>query len=70
MAREPHTRSVERRERWFADGATALRRTLNAMSMEDLLPSAGQFYAYPLCLTTYGRDAFEGGVSVMSTCRH
>jgi len=53
---------VERRERWFTDGAAALRRTLTAMGMEDSLPSAGQFYACPLCLMTYGRDAFDGGV--------
>lgn len=53
---------MERRERWFTDGAAALRRTLTAMGMEDSLPSAGQFYAYPLCLMTYGRDAFDGGV--------
>ena len=53
---------MERRERWFSDGASALRRTLTAMGMEDSLPSGGQFYACPLCLMAYGRDAFEGGV--------
>jgi hypothetical protein len=53
---------VERRERWFTDGAAALRRTLTAMGMGDSLPPTGQFYACPLCLTAYGRDAFEGGV--------
>jgi HNH endonuclease len=50
-----------RRERWFADGAAALRRTLSASGMEDLLPD-GEFYACPLCLMTYGREAFEHGV--------
>ena len=54
--------NMERRERWFSDGASALRRTLTAMGMEDSLPSGGQFYPCPLCLMAYGRDAFEGGV--------
>jgi hypothetical protein len=53
---------MERRERWFTDGAAALRRTLTTMGMEDSLPSDGQFYACPLCLNAYGREAFEGGV--------
>ena len=50
-----------RRERWFADGAAALRRTLNARGMADSLPR-GEFYACPLCLTAYSRGAFEHGV--------
>lgn len=58
----PDTGNMERRERWFSDGASALRRTLTAMGMEDSLPSGGQFYACPLCLMAYGRDAFQGGV--------
>lgn len=52
---------MERRERWFADGAAALRRTLSAIGMAESLPH-GEFYACPLCLTAYGRDAFEHGV--------
>ena len=54
-------RQQRRRERWFADGAAALRRTLSATGMGDSLPD-GEFYACPLCLMTYGRDALERGV--------
>jgi HNH endonuclease len=56
------TGEVGRRERWFDEGAAALRRTLTAEGMQDELPPAGQFYACPLCLMTYGRQAFDGGV--------
>lgn len=52
---------MERRQRWFADGAVALRRTLNIMGMADSLPP-GDFYACPLCLMAYSRDAFKNGV--------
>lgn len=49
------------RERWFAEGAVALRRTLSGMGMADSLPDS-EFYACPLCLVAYGRDAFEAGM--------
>lgn len=49
------------RERWFTEGAAALRRTLSGMGMADSLPDS-EFYACPLCLVAYGRDAFEAGV--------
>ena len=54
-------RQQRRRERWFSDGAAALRRTLSATGIGDSLPE-GEFYACPLCLVAYGRDAFEHGV--------
>jgi hypothetical protein len=47
-------------DRWFDEGAAALRRALAAMSMQDALPSLGQFYACPLCLTAHGREALDG----------
>jgi hypothetical protein len=50
------------RDRWFAEGAAALRNTLSAHGMQDMLPTAGEFYACPLCLVTYGRDALDHGV--------
>ena len=52
---------MQRRERWFADGAEALRRTLGGMGMADSLPD-GEFYACPLCLQAYGRAALDYGV--------
>ncbi len=55
------TGQVRQRERWFIEGAAALRRTLTANGMQDMLPSTGQYYACPLCLMTYGRDAFDKG---------
>jgi hypothetical protein len=51
---------MERRERWFADGAAALLRTLSGTGMADLLPD-GLFYACPLCLIAYGHEAFTRG---------
>ena len=51
---------MDRRERWFSEGAAALRRTVTAFGHADLLPAPGQFYACPICLTTYNRDALDG----------
>ena len=48
------------RERWFTEGAAALRRTLSGMGMADSLPD-GEFYACPLCLVAYDRAALEAG---------
>jgi hypothetical protein len=53
---------VDRRERWFVQGAAALRRTLTVIGPPDALPPTGEFYACPCCLTAYGRDALHAGV--------
>lgn len=50
---------MDRRQRWFADGAAALRRTTTAIGMDEILPTDGDFYACPCCLTAYGPDALE-----------
>jgi hypothetical protein len=74
---------MDRRERWFAEGAAALRRTLTAIDLPDVLPSTGEFCACPCCLTAYGRDALDarfltvehvpprwaGGRELVLTCR-
>jgi hypothetical protein len=49
----------ERQERWFAEGAGALRRTLAAIGMAEVLPADEDFYGCPCCLTAYGRDALH-----------
>ena len=48
-------------ERWFVEGATALRRTLTAIGGSIPLPPTGEFYACPCCLIAYGRDALAAG---------
>src|SRR6266536_1828070 len=49
-------------ERWFVEGAAALARALAAIGSPGALPSTGEFYACPCCLTMYGRDALDEGV--------
>jgi hypothetical protein len=75
--------SVDRRERWFVEGAAALRQTLTAIGLADALSPTGEFYACPCCLTAYGRDALDarfltvehvpprwaGGRELVLTCR-
>ena len=53
---------VDRRERWFVEGAAALRRTLTTIGLPNLLPPTGEFYACPCCLIPYGRDALNARV--------
>jgi hypothetical protein len=43
---------MDRRQRWFAEGAAALRRTVT-------LPRDGDFYACPCCLLAYDRGALD-----------
>jgi hypothetical protein len=52
----------DRQERWFADGAAALRRTLTALNLPNPLPPTGDFYTCPCCLMAYGRDALDQGI--------
>jgi hypothetical protein len=54
------TRRVERRERWFLEGAAALRRTVAALSGPGDPPfPAGELYACPCCLGLFDRDDLE-----------
>jgi hypothetical protein len=52
----------KRQERWFADGAAALRRTLTTLNLPNPLPPTGEFYACPCCLMAYGRAALDLGI--------
>jgi hypothetical protein len=53
---------VKRRERWFVEGAAALRRSLPAIDRPDFLSLTGEFYACPCCLRPYGRDDLDARV--------
>jgi hypothetical protein len=53
---------MKRRERWFVEGAAALRRTMTVIGRPDALPPTGEFYACPCCLRAYGRDALDARV--------
>jgi hypothetical protein len=53
---------MDRRQRRFADGAAALRRTATAIGMGQVLPPDGDFYACPCCLTAYGPEALSARV--------
>ncbi|MBP0452986.1 hypothetical protein J5Y04_26070 [Kitasatospora sp. RG8] len=47
---------MNKRERWFNEGAPHLRRTLEAVGLGKLLPD-GDFYMCPCCLIAYPRGA-------------
>jgi len=49
---------VDRRERWFVEGAAALRRTMTALCLADSMPKR-ELYGCPCCLQAYGRDALD-----------
>ena len=53
--------AAEWRERWFVEGAAALRRHLAAIGRAEDLPPTGEYYACPCCLRAYGRDAPSDG---------
>jgi hypothetical protein len=52
---------MKQRERWFVEGAAALRRFLAAIGRSDALPPTGEHYACPCCLRVYGREALSDG---------
>jgi hypothetical protein len=53
---------MEKRQRWFHEGATALRRALERAGRADELPTPGDWYACPSCLGLYAPKAVASGV--------
>lgn len=47
---------MDRRERWFDEGATALRRALERSGRRGDLPVVGDWYACPCCLKLYAPE--------------
>jgi hypothetical protein len=54
--------TVDKRLRWFDEGAPKLRQVLGELGLNDLIPIDGEFYACPCCLTVYSREAVSDGV--------
>jgi hypothetical protein len=57
-----HTSRVRRPDRWFTEGAAALRRALAATGRSHALPPTGEYYACPLCLKPHGRAQLDAGL--------
>ncbi len=74
---------MDKRQRWFGEGATALRRALERVGRADELPTPGDWYACPCCLGLYAPEAVAsrvltiedvppkalGGRPMLLTCR-
>jgi hypothetical protein len=74
---------VDKRLRWFDEGASALRRAFDRAGHSDVLPGSGEFYACPCCLGLFAREAVAsrvltiedvppkalGGRPMLLTCR-
>ncbi|WP_158880122.1 hypothetical protein [Streptomyces sp. NRRL F-4428] len=73
---------MDRRERWFNEGAPKLRDALAALAIESKLPE-GDFYMCPCCLVAYPKEALAaeilteehvpprrlGGSGIVLTCK-
>lgn len=57
-----HAAVVDKRLRWFDDGATMLRLVAGRLGMDDKLPANLEYYACPCCLVAYNRQAVIAGV--------
>lgn len=53
---------VDKRLRWFDEGAPMLRLVAGRLGMADKLPANEEYYACPCCLTAYNRPAVIAGV--------
>jgi hypothetical protein len=53
---------VDKRLRWFDEGAPMLRLVAGRLGMGDKLPADEEYYACPCCLTAYSRPAVIAGV--------
>lgn len=74
---------MDKRLRWFDEGASALRRAFDRAGHSGALPGSGEFYACPCCLGLYAREAVAsrvltiedvppkalGGRPMLLTCR-
>jgi hypothetical protein len=55
------TKRVDVRLRWFDQGAPMLRHVLNQLGLGDQMPPQGDFYACPMCLKVFPREAAIDG---------
>ena len=53
---------MQQQERWFLEGAAALRRYLMASGRSEALPRTGDYYYCPCCMGRYGREALSNGL--------
>jgi hypothetical protein len=53
---------VDKRSRWFDEGASSLRLVLDRQGRGHQLPSTGDYYACPCCLVVYTRTAVAARV--------
>jgi len=53
---------VEKRARWFDEGASTLRLVLDRQGRGHELPPTGSYYACPSCLVAYPREAVTARV--------
>ncbi|MFJ2256866.1 hypothetical protein ACIOKD_00750 [Streptomyces sp. NPDC087844] len=50
---------MDKRLRWFDEGAPKLRQVLGRLGLDDVLPAGQNFYACPCCLMAYPREAVQ-----------
>jgi hypothetical protein len=53
---------VDKRLRWFDEGAPMLRLVLGRLGLGDELPAGRDYYACPCCLVGYPREAVRAGI--------
>lgn len=53
---------MDKRLRWFDDGASKLRAVLDRLDLADKLPANQDYYACPSCLVAYPREAVAAGL--------
>ncbi|MEV0241941.1 hypothetical protein AB0I06_18695 [Streptomyces sp. NPDC050674] len=54
--------TMDKRLRWFDEGAPKLRQVLERLGLGDVLPAGQDFYACPCCLVAYPREAVSAGL--------
>ena len=57
-----HHHTVDKRLRWFDEGASMLRLVAGRLNIGDQLPDHEEYYACPCCLVAYNRAAVIAGV--------
>ncbi|CAL9481943.1 hypothetical protein SUDANB108_03071 [Streptomyces sp. enrichment culture] len=53
---------MDKRLRWFDEGAPKLRQALDRLGLDDVLPADKNFYACPCCLVAYPCEAIPAGL--------
>lgn len=57
-----HTRCMDKRERWFSEGAPLFRQVMDRIGLADRLPTDDLYYACPCCLHAFPFEAVTARV--------